>query len=91
LEISFVITSALQIAFQLVLSIQMHYISRMKTTTIQIRLTPSEKQAFENAAKLSGLALSAWVRSRLRKAATRELEDASRPIPFLTEIANAGD
>jgi uncharacterized protein (DUF1778 family) len=55
----------------------------MKTTTIQIRLQPAEKEAFEKSAELSGIALSAWVRERLRKAAVRELEDASKPIPFL--------
>ena len=69
----------------------MHYIVGMKTTTLQIRLSPGEKKAFENAAELSGLALSGWVRSRLRKAAIRELEDASRPIPFLSETANGRD
>jgi uncharacterized protein (DUF1778 family) len=63
----------------------------MKTVTIQIRLTPNEKQAFENAAILSGIALSGWVRERLRKAAVRELEQASRPIPFLSEGAHGRD
>jgi uncharacterized protein (DUF1778 family) len=55
----------------------------MKTTTLQIRLNPSEKEAFEKAAELAGIAVSSWVRERLRKAAIRELEDASQPIPFL--------
>jgi uncharacterized protein (DUF1778 family) len=54
----------------------------MKTNTLQIRLQPDEKQAFEMAAKLSGLALSAWVRERLRRSAAAELESAGREIPF---------
>lgn len=49
---------------------------------LQVRLTPEEKAGFENAAGLSGLALSAWVRERLRQAARRELEDARQPVPF---------
>ena len=57
----------------------------MRTTTLQIRLQPKEKEAFEDAAKLSGLALSAWVRERLRRMAVRELEEASRPIAFLEQ------
>jgi hypothetical protein len=63
----------------------------MKTDNLQLRLHPKEKEAFEQAADLAGLPLSAWVRERLRKAAVRELEDASLPIPFLTRTANARD
>lgn len=58
----------------------------MKTMTLQIRLHPQEKEAFENAAGLSGIALSSWVRERLRSAAIRELEGAGRPIPFIEPI-----
>jgi uncharacterized protein (DUF1778 family) len=58
----------------------------MKTDTLQIRLQPREKEAFEIAAKLSGIALSSWVRERLRRSATRELEEAGRQIPFLQAI-----
>jgi hypothetical protein len=50
---------------------------------LQVRVASTEKEAFEEAANLSGLALSAWVRERLRQVATRELEAASRPIAFL--------
>ena len=60
-----------------------HYTGIMKTTTIQIRLQPQEKEAFKEAAYLAGMALSAWMRARLRKAAIRELEDASHTIPFI--------
>ena len=62
----------------------------MKNTTLQIRLEPSEKQAFEKAAELSGIGLSAWVRERLRRAAIRDLVEAGRQVPFLQE-AVAGD
>ena len=54
-----------------------------KTDTLKLRLSAEEKEAFQDAAKLSGIALSAWMRERLRRAATRELEDAGREIAFL--------
>jgi hypothetical protein len=53
---------------------------------LQVRVADDEKEAFEEAASLSGLALSAWVRERLRQVAIRELEDASRPIAFRKTI-----
>ncbi len=55
----------------------------MKSDLLQLRLQPAEKAAFQEAAELSSIPLSAWVRERLRRVAVRELEDASRPIPFL--------
>jgi len=55
----------------------------MKTELIKIRITPSEKEGFQTAAGLAGLALSAWARERLRRVAIRELEEASKPIPFV--------
>ena len=58
----------------------------MKTMTLQIRLESDEKEAFEEAARLSGLALSAWVRERLRWAAIRELEGVGEPIPFVKRV-----
>ena len=58
----------------------------MKTDSLQIRLQPKEKEAFELAAQLSGIALSAWVRERLRRAAIKDLTDAGRQVPFLQEI-----
>jgi uncharacterized protein (DUF1778 family) len=54
-----------------------------KSKVIQIRLEPEEKQAFQEAANLSGIGLSAWMRERLRKSARIELEDAGQKIPFL--------
>ena len=57
----------------------------MKTDLIQIRAQPQEKAAFQEAADLAGIPLSAWIRERLRWAATRELEQADRPIAFLNK------
>jgi predicted HicB family RNase H-like nuclease len=54
---------------------------------LQVRVADVEKEAFEEAASLSGIALSAWVRERLRSIAARELEAAARPVPFLTTDA----
>lgn len=50
---------------------------------LELRLDAAEKQAFWDAANLSGMALSVWVRERLRRAARKELEDADKPVPFL--------
>lgn len=55
----------------------------MKTDLMQLRLHANEKKSFQEAADLAGIPLSAWVRERLRWAATRELENAGRQIPFL--------
>lgn len=51
---------------------------------LEIRLASAEKQAFRDAAEVAGIPLSAWARERLRRAAVRELEEAARPIPFLS-------
>ena len=59
---------------------------KTKTENLQIRLTPSEKDGFEEAAALAGIPLSSWVRERLRLAAIRELESAGRRVPFITPL-----
>lgn len=56
-----------------------------KAAYLDVRLDESEKEAFHEAASLSGLPLSAWVRERLRRAAIRELEEFGVPIPFLAQ------
>jgi uncharacterized protein (DUF1778 family) len=68
------------------LSIHQHYILSMKTSTVQIRLHPSEKEAFEKAADLAGIPMSAWIRERLRRAARRELQDVNEAVPFLRDV-----
>jgi len=62
----------------------------MKTEMIKIRASNGEKEAFEKAAQLAGIALSAWVRERLRGAARRELVDAGKQVPFLQEDQKNG-
>jgi predicted HicB family RNase H-like nuclease len=75
----------------------LHYICTMKTKrslkkppakqpkgyAMQVRLNDEEGAAFESAAKLAGVSLSAWVRERLRTAARSELSEAGKPVPFL--------
>jgi hypothetical protein len=58
----------------------------MKTELIKVRVTPAEKEGFQEAADLAGIALSAWIRERLRAAAIRELEAAGRPVPFVRRV-----
>ena len=57
-----------------------------KSEFMKMRLAPEEKQAFQQAAELAGLALSAWIRERLRMVAIRELEGAGYPVPFIQRI-----
>jgi uncharacterized protein (DUF1778 family) len=53
---------------------------------LDVRLEPDEKQAFKDAADVAGLPLSTWVRERLRRSATKELEAANVPIAFLKHL-----
>ena len=53
---------------------------------LEIRVETAEKQAFKDAADLSGIPLSAWVRERLRRAAIRDLESAGQKVPFVKPI-----
>lgn len=55
----------------------------MKTEVMRFRLQPEEREAFEAAADLAGVPLSAWIRERLRRAARRELEEGGQQIAFL--------
>lgn len=59
-----------------------------KTESMKIRLSHDEKQTFEKASGLAGIAVSAWMRDRLRRAARRELQDAGQPVPFLKDAEN---
>ena len=54
----------------------------VKAEMLRLRLGLDEKKAFERAAELSGLSMSAWVRERLRRAARMEIEDAGEQVPF---------
>ena len=53
---------------------------------LQVRLLPSEKKAFTEAADLAGIPLSAWVRERLRRAAISELEGIGVRAAFLADL-----
>jgi hypothetical protein len=55
----------------------------VKEEYLELRLYAAEKQAFKDAADLRGMALSVWVRERLRLAARKELEEANRPVAFM--------
>jgi uncharacterized protein (DUF1778 family) len=57
----------------------------MKTQILQLRLQAAEKETFQKAADLAGVALSSWVRERLRRIARQELITAGQQIPFLQE------
>ena len=57
-----------------------------KLEHLVIRLELEEKQAFKDAAKISGAPLSVWVRERLRQAAIKELEAVGHPISFFKKI-----
>jgi uncharacterized protein (DUF1778 family) len=55
----------------------------VKTRYLQVRVTDPEKAAFDAAADLAGLDMSAWVRERLRLLARKELIGGGRQVPFL--------
>ena len=55
----------------------------IKSESLKLRIGPEEKQAFQEAAELAGVALSVWIRERLRKVARKELEAAGHKIAFL--------
>lgn len=61
-----------------------------KSTNLDIRLSPEEKEGFELAALMAGISLSSWVRERLRLTAIRELEGAGRRVPFVPEFPIGG-
>ena len=53
-----------------------------KSEIVRLRLSVDEKRAFERAAELSGLTVSAWIRERLRRAARIEMEEMGERVPF---------
>jgi hypothetical protein len=57
--------------------------NQVKGDYLELRLAPLEKQAFRQAADIAGIPLASWARERLRRSATRELEEAGLSIPFL--------
>jgi hypothetical protein len=57
-----------------------------KDYNLQVRLSGAERAAFEDAARVAGLSISAWVRDRLRRTAREELQSAGIKVPFIEEI-----
>jgi hypothetical protein len=53
-----------------------------KSDVLRMRVTPQEKEAFEEAARIAGASFSTWARVQLRRAAIREFEDAGRRVDF---------
>jgi predicted HicB family RNase H-like nuclease len=56
--------------------------NELRKESLLVRLDEQEKEAFREAASVAGIPLSVWVRERLRRIATRELDEASRPVAF---------
>ncbi len=54
-----------------------------KSVSLLLRLAPSEKQGFGDAASIAGVPLTVWMRERLRQIARIELEGANCEVPFL--------
>lgn len=54
-----------------------------KSESVLLRLQPSEKVGFAEAAIIAGAPLTVWMRERLRIAASKELGAVGREIPFL--------
>lgn len=62
---------------------------RMKDESIKIRVSEAEKAAFERAAEISGIGVSAWARVALRKAATKQLRTNEETPAFLSQSKTA--
>ncbi len=62
----------------------------MKDDVLRMRVTGSEKTAFEEAAKLAGVSFSTWARQMLRRAAIREFHDAGRRLDFYPTAERTG-
>jgi predicted HicB family RNase H-like nuclease len=54
-----------------------------KSRYLQVRVQEVEHTSFAAAAELSGLDVSAWVRTTLRAAARKQLEGFGESVPFL--------
>jgi hypothetical protein len=54
-----------------------------KSRYLQVRVQEIERDSFAAAAELSGLDMSAWVRTTLRAAARKELQSSGENVPFL--------
>lgn len=57
-----------------------------KLTSLQVRISESDKESIELAAEICGISVSVWVRERLRKTARIELQSAGIKVPFLEDV-----
>ena len=60
--------------------------SETQSESVLLRLKPSEKAGFTEAAQIAGAPLAVWMRERLRAVATEELAKAGRKSPFIKPI-----
>jgi uncharacterized protein (DUF1778 family) len=54
-----------------------------RSERLELRLETEEKIAFRNAANVSGIPLSSWIRERLRRAAIQDLQNVGQVPEFL--------
>lgn len=59
-----------------------------KDSQLLIRVSELEKQGFERASEISGVALSSWARQVLRSAAIKELQNVGEKVKFLEVTIN---
>lgn len=55
-----------------------------KSRQVRIRVEPMEREAFDRAAKMSGLNLSAWMRLAAREMAGRQFSNSGVEVPWVT-------
>lgn len=49
---------------------------------VRVRVPPLEREAYERAARMSGLTLSAWLRLAAREMAARQFANAGVAVPW---------
>lgn len=49
---------------------------------VRIRVAPAERGAYERAARMSGLTLSAWLRLAAREMVARQFANAGEQVPW---------
>ena len=54
-----------------------------KSRQVRFRADPDEREAFDRAARMSGLTLSAWLRQVAREAADRRYASAGLKTPWM--------
>jgi hypothetical protein len=57
--------------------------SHRKSVPILLRVLPEEREGFQQAAELTGVNLTTWIRTRLRVVASDELKKAGVHVAFV--------